>query len=177
MGHVEPINKRFLEAGAVEGASRLYQIWRRENRRVTDEVVTISPRLVINTWTLPDSDPPPILFAGADSLVAKLHGPDFLSAHTDANQIPNRKVRDLARDGYVAAYHGEPVYDLVSCDLGSWERLILPFWTRPGVPTFFTLCLPIGPIRTIDRSDRERRSGGYIPASCPAETAAGLSSI
>lgn len=174
---VKDLDKSFLEAGAVDLASSFFRSWRSNDGVLTDTIVSLSPYLVINNWDVPDESPPDIMFAGNESLAVKMHGRNFFDPTRGNKQIPDQQLKKVARNGYARAHSGEPVYDFVCTRFGNWERLILPFSTKTGFKSLFTLCIPSGPFQIIGQSYQAHHSDDCTPTNYQARIASGSISI
>ncbi len=148
----------------------LWRIWRTTSGRESDDLLAISPWLLITGVPYENTGTPPFLFAGLESLATKVVGSEWAAIPPQGQRWPDRDHEPMCAAGYHKAMCGEPSYSHISMSVTKqtpavhvvYERLIAPF-TLGGLKALVVLSSPVQVHPLNSLSDQQDPDGYSIP--------------
>ena len=135
------------EGGADDEAKRLLKIWEDNGGYLHDDIVPLSPLLLLYDCQRSDQNSPEMLMVGTNALAGRILGSDWADTPKSAVKSLNADYIDLIAQNYRRAISEQrPVFDYVATDLQHkdgppvklrYQRLILPFQTIYGYQFLF----------------------------------------
>lgn len=164
---VERFNWQDIERSAGDDvAAFMLKTWLRSKGMVDEELLPITPQLIIMGQPRDLEKPPAILLCGNDALASKFFGADWSGNPRLALEMMNDNYKSLVAEAYHDVENSnEPVFDLVSTELDNfalrYQRLILPFTTHTGLRFQYCYSMQLGalPVSLKISSDKLLLSG------------------
>lgn len=149
-----------VERGSADSLTqRLLSVWKASQGHLTDELVSVSPSLLMFDGQPTGNSAPNMLIAGENSLASRILGADWADRPKKAVSSLDDEYVELIGRGYKKAiFEKKPIFEYVATSLTygfeptvelKYQRLILPFQTIYGCSFLFCYSHDVGTNRPL----------------------------